>query len=253
MRCRLLRHYGLVGLLAATALAGCGRGDSGPLRETDRAMAALDAGQLDFALAATANSEAARPVGFRMQGAFASEENRKYPTLDMRYTTLLGDAQRITRVVSDGHTIHVIQDGAKTEVSPDQARLLQLGRGQRGFTDLGVSGWAKETTVVERPDGTRLVTGSVDVADLLSDLTRVSAQTGGGGTSGRLDRDSARRLQRLVRNSEFTAELDRAGLPRTLRAVVDFGRDLPAELRTALGSYASPRFEVTLAVDAAEH
>jgi hypothetical protein len=34
---------------------------------------------------------------------------------------------------------------------------------------------------------------------------------------------------------------------------VDFGRDLPPELRAALGPYASPRLEVTLAVQPTPH
>jgi hypothetical protein len=251
---RHLRLVAFIGVLMVTAaLTGCGRADADPLSRTEAAMAALDEGHIEFALAATADSGAKRPVGFRMRGPFAIQNDRRYPTLDMRYTTLLGDSETDIRIVSDGHALHLVQDGAKTEVSPQQARFLRLGKGDRGFTDLGVSGWVDDAAVVDRPDGSRLVTGSIDVGDLLSDLARISGQAAGAGTGETLDAGSARRLQRLVRSSEFTAELDRAGLPRNLRAVVDFGRELPAELRAALGPYASPRLEVTLAVEPTAH
>lgn len=251
---RHLRLGASVGLLVvAAALAGCGRAHADPLSRTEAAMAALDAGHIEFALSATADSDARRLVGFRMRGPFAIEEDRRYPTIDMRYTTLLGDSERDLRIVSDGHAIHLVQDGARTEVSAEQARFLRLGKGDRGFTDLGVSGWVEDAAVMERHDGSRLVTGTIDVGDLLSDLARISGQAAGATTGDTLDGDSARRLQRLVRSSEFTAELDRAGLPRNLRAVVDFGRDLPPELRAALGPYASPRLEVTLAVQPTPH
>ncbi len=251
---RHLRLGAFVGLLVVTAtLTGCGRADAGPLSKTDAAMAALDEGNIEFALAATADSAAKQPVGFRMRGPFAIEEDRQYPILDMRYTTLLGDSEQDVRIVSDGNAIHLVQDGAKTEVSAEQARFLRLGKGNGGFTDLGVSGWVQDAVVVDRPDGSRLVTGAIDVGDLLSDLARISGQAAGAGTGEELDDESAGRLQRLVRSSEFTAELDRAGLPRNLRALVDFGRDLPPELRAALGPYASPRLEVTLAVEPTAH
>jgi hypothetical protein len=245
---------GLAGALAiAVASAGCGGGDANPLSGAEQAMASLDAGRIDLTVAATAasGSGGARPVGFRMEGPFAIEAGADYPTLDVRYTTLLGESEHVTRVVSDGTSVHVINDGYRTELPADDARLLQLGRTGGGFADLGVAGWVQDPTIVERPDGTRHVTGTVDVADLLSDLARISGQTGGGLGALALDGESSERLGRLVRQSEFTAELDRSDLPRSLRAVVDFGLEPTAELKDALGAYAAPRLEVSLAVDPA--
>ena len=106
---------------------------------------------------------------------------------------------------------------------------------------------------MERPDGTRRVTGRVDVADLLSDLARINAQAAGTEAGESLDGDRARRLDRLARKSEFTAEPDANNLPRQLRAVLDFGPELPADLRAALGPYAAPRLEVSLSVAPTEH
>jgi hypothetical protein len=245
------------GLLAGAfvlVLAGCGAGDPGPLADAERAMAELDAGHIDFALSArTGAGEPARPVGFRMQGPFSVEEGQEFPTFDLRYTNLLGGDQSVVQIVSDGTAVSVLHDGARTPVPPQQARLLRLGSGDGGFTDLGVSGWLEDPVVEERADGSRRVTGRVDAADLLSDLVRISGQATGSDAIGGLDSDSARRLGKLVRRSEFVAELDAGHLPRDLRAVVDFGGQLPDALRSALGPYASPRLEVTLAVRPAQH
>ncbi|HKY75280.1 MAG TPA: hypothetical protein VJS45_04010 [Acidimicrobiia bacterium] len=245
---------GIAALLTITLTSvACGRAGANPLSDTERAMAKLDAGRIDLSLAAKAAGGAhARPVGFRMQGTFAIEDGAKYPTLDMRYTSFLGDEERVTQIVSDGQAVHVIHDGARTTVPPAQARFLRIGKTGRGFSDLGFAGWVENPAVVERPDDTRTVTGTVDVADLFSDLARISGQIAGLDVD-KLDGEGGRRLQRLVRHSEFTAELDPAGLPRNMRALVDFGRDVPAELRSALGPYASPRLEVTLSVEPAEH
>ena len=245
---------GLVAGAFVLALAGCGGADPGPLADAERAMAELDAGHLDFALTArTGDGEPTRPVGFRMQGPFSVKEDREFPTFDLRCTNLLGGDQSVVQIVSDGNAVHVLHDGARTPVPPQQARLLRLGSGDGGFTDLGVAGWLEDPVVEERADGSRRVTGRVDAADLLSDLVRISGQATGSDAIAGLDSDSARRLGKLVRQSEFAAELDPGHLPRDLRAVVDFGGQLPAELRTALGPYASPRLEVTLTVRPAEH
>jgi hypothetical protein len=254
MRGRRLAHLGAA--VIALALVGCGRATPGPLADTDRAMATLDAARIDLAVMATRADDArsVNPVGFRMEGPFSYEDDRPFPQLDLRYTTLLGARQHAVRIVSDGHTLELVHgSGDRTPVPPRQAALLRLGRGDGGIADLGVSGWVNDAAVIERPDGTRLVTGRVDVADLLSDLARISTQAAGGDAGKALDGDSARRLDRLAHQSEFTAELDEHDLPRQLRAVLDFGPELPAELRAALGPFASPRLEVSLSVEPNEH
>lgn len=246
---RLALRLGAVAL--GLALVGCGREATGPLADTDRAMAKLDAARIDLAVMATTagDSDSENPVGFRMEGPFSHDGDRPFPELDLRYTSLLGATRQTVRIVSDGERIELVHDsGTRTPVPPEQAKSLRLGRGDGGIADLGIAGWVEEAAVVERPDGTRLVTGRVAVADLLSDLARISAQTGGPEAGKSLDGDAARRLERLARNSDFTAELDRENLPRQLHAVLDFGPELPPELRAALGPYASPRFEVSLSV-----
>ena len=256
MRARRFVALGASLLVFALALGACGKEVAGPLADADRAMAKLDAARIDLAVMATKadDSRSENPVGFRMEGPFSYEDDRPFPELDLRYTSLLGARQQAVRVVSDGHTVELVHDsGARTAVPPQQANLLRLGPGNGGIADLGIGGWVKDAAVVERPDGTRLVTGQVNVADLLSDLARINAQAAGTEAGKSLDGDRARRLDRLARQSEFTAELDHNDLPRQLRATLDFGPEMPAELRAALGPYASPRLEVSLSVQPTEH
>ena len=241
----------LVALAIAAAAAGggaCGGGEGGPLEDAEEAMAGLDAGRLHLQLASTAGiDDATGPVGFRMEGPFSMGEGT-LPVLDLRYTRLLGDRESVIQVVSTGEAAFVVADGKTVEVPPEEAAGLRLGDGDGGIADLGIAGWVRDPEVEDRGGGVRVVRGTVDVADLLSDLARIGAQAGGGGAGERLDGENAERLQRMARASDFVAELGRDDLPRSLRAVVDFAGAVPDELREALGPYAAARMELTLSL-----
>lgn len=235
--------------VAGATLAACGD-DGGPLADADKAMAELHAGRLRVQLSATAGTdEATGPVGFRMEGPFSTADG-ELPVLDLRYTSLLGDDEAVTRVVSTGEAVYVVADGEVTEVPPEDAGALRLGDGGGGVADLGIAGWVRDPKVETRDDGSRTVTGTVDVADWLSDLARIGEQVGGGaGGDRRLDDEATERLQGLARSSRLTAELGPDDLPRSLRTVVDFAGRVPEELRQALGPYAAARIELTLSLE----
>jgi hypothetical protein len=223
--------------------------EGGPLADAEEAMARLGAGRLTLQLSTSAGEgEKAGPVGFRMEGPFAIGDGAM-PVLDLRYTRLLGDRTSETRVVSTGEVAFVVADGKTIEVPPEEAARLRLGDGDGGIADLGIAGWARAPEVEERDGGVRVVRGTVDVADLLSDLARIGEQAGGGGRGEPLDDEAAERLQRLVESSELVAELGTDDLPRSLRVVVDFAGRVPDDLREALGAYASPRLELTLSLE----
>ena len=249
MRGSRLGRGALAGLLALGALGACG-GDDTPLAAADKAMAGLDAGKVRLQLTATAGVDSpTAPVGFRMEGPFSTAKGT-LAVLDLRYTRLLGGKEDVTQVVSTGDAVYVVAGGRVTEVPTADAARLRLGDGDGGVSELGVAGWAEDAKVQKRADGTRLVTASLDVADLLSDLARISEQAGGGTGSGlKLDADAAGRLRRLVRSSVLTVELGPDDLPRSLQAVVDFGGQVPDELRQALGPFAAARLELDLAVE----
>ena len=232
----------------AGSLGACG-GDGGPLEDADAAMADLDAGRLRLQLSATAGAdERTGPVGFRMEGPFSTADGA-LPVLDLTYTRLLGSSESVMRVVSTGEAVFVVTDGKVTPVPPQQSAALRLGDGDGGVADLGIAGWVDDPKVRDGADGARTVTGKLDVADLMSDLARIGEQVGGGTGGQRLDAAAAERLSALARASQVVVELGADDLPRSLRAVVDFGGRVPDELREALGPYASPRMELTLALE----
>ena len=248
MQWRALGVLALTGALVSS-LPACG-GDDSPLAAADKAMAELEAGRMDLQLSATAGTdEPTGPVGFRMEGPF-STAGADLPVLDLRYTSLLGGEELVRRVVSTGEAMFVVTDDKVTEIPTEDAGRLRLGDGGGGIGDLGIEGWARDAKVEKRDDGTRVVTGTVDVADMLSDLARIGEQVGGGeGATGDLDGEAARRLQKMARSTELSVEVGPDDLPRRLAAVVDFGGQVPEDLREALGPYASARLELTLAME----
>ena len=237
-------------VLAAAVLVGCG-GGGGPLDEAEDAMAELDAGRMALQLSATTTGDQPTgPVGFRMEGPFSLSGDGDLPVLDLRYTRLAGGKEDVIQVVSTGEAAYVVAGGKVTEVPEEEAGALRLGGSDGGFADLGISGWVEDPEVKERADGSAVVTGRADVADLLSDLARIGAQVGGGGQGpAPLGGDAARRLARLARSSRVAVEVAEDDLPRSVKATVDFGARVPDELRTALGPYAAPRLELTLTLE----
>lgn len=215
-------------------------------------MAELDAGRMDLQLSATAGDQTPTgPVGFRMEGPFSFTGGGPLPVLDLRYTRLLGGERGVVRVVSTGQELFVVDGGEVRQVPEDAAARLRLGDRGGGFADLGVAGWVREPRVEEGAGGGRVVRGTVDVGDLLSDLARLAGQVGGV-DSEPLDDEAAQRLDRLARASEATVELGDDDLPRSVRAVVDFGGTVPDDLRRALGQYAAARLELTVALERLE-
>ena len=242
---------GVVAVLVVAAVA-CGARDPSPLERAERAMAELEAGRMELQLSAIAGAEdRTGPVGFRLEGPFSYTGGGALPVLDLRYTRLLGAETEVREVVSTGEAVYVVAGGKVAEVPEAEAARLRLGSGDGGVADLGIAGWVRDPQVEERPDGTRVVRGPARVADLLSDLARITDQLGG--VEGKApEGDAADRLERLVRASEVVVEVGGDDLPRSVRALVDFGGSVPDDLRRALGPYASPRFELTVSLSPLE-
>ena len=235
------------------ALGACGDdGGDHPLADAERAMAELKEGRITLELNATAGAdEPTGPVGFRMEGPYSFTGDGTLPVLDLQYTRLLGQNEQTSRVLSTGEAMYVVADGQTTEVPANATGGLRLGDGDGdgGFADLGIAGWIEQPVTSKAKDGSRIVTGEVDVADLLSDLARTGAQAGIGLDAKDLDGDAAERLRRQVQRSEMTVEMGADDLPRTVRATVDFGDDVPSRLSEVLGPYASTRIHLILGIE----
>ncbi len=252
--CRTKRNRVLIAsAVLVAALGACGDdGHDNPLADAERAMAELNEGRITLELNATAGAaEATGPVGFRMEGPFSFTGDGALPVLDLQYTRLLGQNEQTSRVLSTGEAMYVVADGQTTAVPANATGGLRLGDGDGddGFADLGIAGWIEQPVTSKAKDGSRIVTGEVDVADLLSDLARTGAQAGIGLDADDLDGDAAENLRRQVKRSEMVVEIGADDLPRSVQATVDFGDDLPPKLTEVLGPYASTRIHLTLSIE----
>ncbi len=246
-------------LVGAVLLTGCGN-DETTLDGADRALGKLDRGEISVALTAGAGQPegaTAGPVGFTMAGRFDVAAGTELPVLDVTYTRMFGEEEeQVVTVQSDGTKMVVTTDGTAVDVPPEQASSLQLGGGDRpaGLGELGIGGWITEPTESEGPtvDGvaTRKVTGPVDAADLMSDLSMLAGQVSGQGEGQRLTGEAAARVRSRVRSGDVEILVDEDDLPRRVRATVNFGSTVAPEVQQALGPYAAARLEVVLEVRA---
>ncbi len=237
------------------ALSACGEKQT-PLEQTQSNMAHLKAATIDLQLAASAGegAKASGPVGFRLKGPYAMSSRHDLAVFDLTYTKLLGANAVTTEVRSTGNAAFVTTGGKAYRVADDDLAPLRVSEDAGGgFGDLGIAGWVENAKVRRgaRVDGkaTQVITGDVDVADLLSDLARVAGPLGGDGELTALDDAAGRRLQKLARSTSIeivTGASDHR--LRSLRAVMDFGRRAPTQLRETLGAYADARIEVRLAL-----
>lgn len=238
-----MRRLALVPLVL---VAACGGDDGSVLADAEEHLAGIT--QADVALELTASTPTSGPVGFRLEGPFDFESGGDLPVLDLTYTRLLGDEEQAVRVVSDGESVTVEQDGADPiEVPDDELDALRLGDGgAAGLEGLDIADWVEDAEETE--DGsTTTVTGELDAAALLQDLNRIVAEVAGAEGLAQLEGDAAEELASHVREStiEIVTEGDDHRL-RSLDAAVDFGRDVPEGLEDALGPYAAARLHLSL-------
>jgi hypothetical protein len=196
-------------------------------------MADARAGHLTFELAAG-------HVGFTVDGSFSPSAG-PLPKLEFTYTEHLADGDDVATIVSDGDKVTVRADGDERVLSADDASRLKGGT--KGFADLGIASWVEDPREDRQGDGT-VVTGKVDVADLLQDVVRLVSQVNAKGDVQPLDDTTATRLAALAQTSTIEVDIGDDGIPRTVDADVGFGRDVPDELVDALGPYAASELQV---------
>lgn len=196
-------------------------------------MADARAGRLSFDLAAGR-------VGFTVDGSFSPGPG-SLPKLDFTYTEHLPAGDEVATIVSDGNTVTVKADGDERVLAADDARRLHGGT--TGFADLGIASWVRDPREDAQGDST-VVSGKVDVADLLQDVVRLVSQVNAKGDIELLDDGTARRLGALAQVSSIEVVIGADGVPRSVDADVGFGRDVPDELVDALGPYAASELQV---------
>jgi hypothetical protein len=213
-------------------VAACGSDDDTTLGRAERAMARAREGSLGFELTAGR-------VGFSVAGSFSPSDG-ELPVFDFTYTEHLADGDDVATIASDGDTVTVHADGDVRVLSAGDAGALRGG--VEGFADLGIASWVDDPRADASGD-TVVVTGTVDVADLLQDVVRLVTQVNAEGDIEPLDDAAADRLAELARVSRIEVVIE-DGVPRSVDADVGFGRAVPDELVDALGPYAAAELEV---------
>ena len=183
-----------------------------------------------------------------MRGAYEFGES-DLAVVDLTYVIDAGAETVESRIVSDGERAVLVSDDEVVDVPPEQAKALRVGEGSApGVPALDLTSWVKDPELNKDGDRTE-VRGVLRAAPFIADLQRVAASIGAGGT-GSISGVDADRLEKAVTRSDVVVVTrgDDHEL-RSLRATVEFGANVPRELRDALGSYAGARLSLTLDVE----
>jgi hypothetical protein len=246
-------------LLAGVALlAGCGGG--GPnaqdvLEQTASNVGKIRSGTLALKLLVTPGGEG-RPFGFELHGPFQlGGGSNALPVTRLTYTQIANGSRATATLVSNGTDAYVDTGGKKLPLSPDQADTLERAgaqlRGAGVGARLAVGSWLDDAKASDGGEvggaSTDKVTAKLDVVAAVEGLVSV-VRLSGRRVPALTDAD-AKRLRDAVRSTSFalySGKKDR--LLRKLDMSVDFGFDVPPDLKAALGELVGAKVEFELAV-----
>ena len=237
-------------VVAVLMLAACGAGAVTPaddvVASAQESLQERESGRMAFTLEASA--EESETVGFSVRGDYEFGEE-ELAVADLTYELDAGEDTVESRIVSNGSTAVIVAGDEVLEVPRQQARVLRVDVGSApGLPSLDLSSWVKDPEVKTEGERTR-VRGELRAAPFISDLQRIAAEIAGGG-GGAITGEDAERLERAVTATDvvIVTEGDDHEL-RSFRATVDFGADVPAELRDALGRYAGAQLTLELTIE----
>lgn len=248
-------------LLAACALlAGCaGGGESADevLSETAANLGEIRSGTLHVDLRVEPRGPSgAEAFGFALDGPFSLGGSTALPVADIEYTQTSGDESATVTLISTGSKGYIRVQDRTYELRPEQSAQLRGAAGQlragAGFGEFAIDEWIQDAEVDDGGDvggaETDHVQAELDVVAAVRDLSALARQLGQ--NVPQLSDQDAERLADSVRSSRFevyTGKDDR--LLRRLELEVDFGLDVPRELRGALGGLVGARLVFELGVD----
>lgn len=249
-------------LLAACAfLAGCGGGSGEDAREalseTASKLDEIRSGtlHLDFRLEPRGPT-GAQQFGFALDGPFALGGSGPLPVADIEYTQTVGDDSATVTLISTGQKAYIRTEGRTYDLPAEQVKQLRGAAGQlragAGLGEFAIDEWIEDAEIDDGGDvgGTETdrVQAELNVVNAVRDLVGLVRQLGQ--DVPQLSEQDTERLADAVRSSRFevyTGKDDR--LLRRLELEVDFGLDVPRELRSALGSLVGAKVRFELGVD----
>jgi len=247
-------------VLAACALlaGGCGGENADEvLSETAANLGKIRSGTLHVDLRLEPRGPTgSEPFGFALDGPFSLGGSTPLPVADIEYTQTVGDESATVSIISTGTKAYVRTEGQTYELPPEQAAQLQGAAGQlragAGLGEFAIDEWIEDAEVNDGGEvggaETDHVRAEVDVVAAIRDLSALARQLGQ--NVPQLADQEVEQLEDSVRSSRFevyTGKDDR--LLRRLELEVDFGLDVPKELRNALGTLVGARLLFELGVD----
>jgi hypothetical protein len=255
-----VRHLALLASLSAV-VTGCGGGASADpgeiLSETAANLGKIRSGELTLEI--TAKAEGGETAGFELTGPFAVPEPGKLPRADMEYTQTAGRERGSVRFISTGENAYVETDEDVFQLPEEQVADLRAEAGENGATglkELEIDDWMVDPEASEGDeiggDETDEIRANLDIVAAINDLIQ-AAQDLGAGSAADLDTlqdANAEQVERAVESATIqvlSGKDDR--LLRRLLIEADFGVDVSADVREALGSFAGAHvtFELTIA------
>jgi hypothetical protein len=233
----------------AVALAGCGGNETdSALRDTAKRLDDVRSGELAVKVGVAPHGQGER-FGFELTGPFRFPDGGGTPSANLRYRQTLGGATEEVRVFVDRGEGWLEIDGERRALTRPQLEALAVGGAADSgfFESLDIQDWYIEPVTRDGPDGTLVITGTARAGRALEGLMRLSGDLGGARFE--LNDQEERRLDRTAQSSRLeivTGAHDH--LLRRLRYELDFGLEVPAKLRTALGDLDGARLTFDLQI-----
>lgn len=250
---RRLRNGLLLGAVVVVCAACGGGGAEDVLGDTAGNLGKIRSGVLDMTLLVEPRD--GDPFGFELRGPFSLADDG-LPLLDVQYTQIANGERATVNLVAADDKAYAVVDGQAYELPAEQASSLASASaavsGRGGLNELALDDWIEDAEVSEGGSvggaATDRVRGKIDVVAAANGLLELTRSFGRAMPA--IEGDDAKQLEEAVRSTLFevyTGKDDR--LLRRLLLEADFGLEVPADLRSALGDLVGAKFTFRLAVD----
>ena len=213
-----MRRVAVCLAVLALAAAGCGGGGGETaqdvLAETSNNLSKIKSGDLTLDLLFAANG--GERAGFDLQGPFKLREG-KLPEAQLDYTQIAGPRTATQTFILAGDNAYVSIRGTTYELPPTAGAGIKSSLGSSsGLAVINLSNWIRDPKLEDGGEvggaETDHITGRLNVANVVSGLVAIAAQTGGTTPLTQLQGASAQQVEDAVKTATidvYTGKDDR--------------------------------------------